>query len=354
MKFGANDSRSHRWGVILAGGDGKRLLPLTRRIASDDRPKQFCAILGDETLLHQTQRRVSQLVQAWRTVLVLTRTHEPFYADEVAGIPSSRLLIQPSNQGTAPAILYSLLRLCEMDPKGVVAFFPSDHYFSDDEAFVGHIDSAYAVAASRPEVVILLGIPPETPEVEYGWIEPGIPLGTPVPDSVCRVSRFWEKPHGTLAAELMERGCLWNSFVMVGHVHAFLNLIRQALPGLIEAFESIRTSVIYGVRENGIDRALLQYQRHQLFSGGVVGAAQMTSPCFGQPVSVGVIWANPAVSAPYWSAKASRRGGGANPAAKKGGCWFTRRQPGKGGCYTCPFIAVQILEGDNKQCVTIH
>ena len=243
MKFGANDSRSHRWGLILAGGDGKRLLPLTRRIAGDDRPKQFCAILGDETLLHQTQRRVSRLVQAWRTLLVLTRTHEPFYADEVAGIPSSRLLIQPSNQGTAPAILYSLLRLCEMDPKGVVAFFPSDHHFSDDEAFVGHIDSAYAVAASRPEVVILLGIPPETPEVEYGWIEPGIPLGTPVPDSVCRVSRFWEKPHGTLAAELMERGCLWNSFVMVGHVHAFLNLIRHALPRLIEAFESIRTQL---------------------------------------------------------------------------------------------------------------
>jgi mannose-1-phosphate guanylyltransferase len=243
MKFGANDSRSRRWGVILAEGDGKRLLPLTRRIASDDRPKQFCPILGDETLLHQTQRRVYQLVQAWRTVLVLTRTHEPFYADEVAGIPSSRLLIQPSNQGTAPAILYSLLRLCEMDPKGVVAFFPSDHYFSDDEAFTGHIDSAYAAAASRPEVVILLGIPPETPEMEYGWIEPGIPLGTPVPESVCRVSRFWEKPHGTLAAELMERGCLWNSFVMVGHVRAFLNLIRQALPHLIEAFESIRTQL---------------------------------------------------------------------------------------------------------------
>ena len=157
-------------------------------------------------------------------------------------MPSSRLLIQPSNQGTAPAILYSLMRLCEMDPKGVVAFFPSDHHFSDEEAFVGVIDSAYAAAASRPEVVILLGITPETPEVEYGWIEPGIPLRSPVPDSVFRVSRFWEKPYRTLASALMERGCLWNSFVMVGHVHAFLSLIRHALPRLAEAFESIRPS----------------------------------------------------------------------------------------------------------------
>jgi mannose-1-phosphate guanylyltransferase len=237
------DSRSHRWGLILAGGDGQRLLPLTRRIAGDDRPKQFCAVLDNETLLQQTQRRVSRLVRPWRTLLVLTGAHEPFYADEVAGIPSSRLLIQPSNRGTAPAILYGLLRLREMDPKALVAFFPSDHHFSDDEAFISHIDSAYGVAASEPEMVILLGIPPETPEVEYGWIEPGVPLGHPVPDSVSRVSRFWEKPSGALASQLMERGCLWNSFVMVGYVHAFLNLVRHALPGLHGVFEAIRRSL---------------------------------------------------------------------------------------------------------------
>jgi mannose-1-phosphate guanylyltransferase len=152
-------------------------------------------------------------------------------------------LIQPSNQGTAPAILYSLLRLREMDPKGIVAFFPPDHHFSDDEAFTGHIDSAYAAAASQPGMVVLLGIPPETPEVEYGWIEPGTPLGDPAADSVCRVSRFWEKPSDSVASSLMERGCLWNSFVMVGYVHAFLNLIRRALPGLVELFESIRSSL---------------------------------------------------------------------------------------------------------------
>ena len=61
-------------------------------------------------------------------------------------------------------------------------------------------------------------------------------------DSVYHVSRFWEKPHQTLASALMERGCLWNSFVMIGHVNAFLNLVRHTLPDLVDSFESIRQS----------------------------------------------------------------------------------------------------------------
>jgi mannose-1-phosphate guanylyltransferase len=238
----AGVGRRRRWGVILAGGDGTRLLPLTRSIAGDDRPKQFCAVIGDETLLSQTQRRISRLIPRPRTLLVLTQAHEPFYKDQLRGLPSSRLLIQPCNRGTAPAILYSLLHIRDRESNGVVAVFPSDHYFADDAAFIAHIDSAYTAAALRPEKLILLGIPAETPEVDYGWIQPGEPLDGPVLDHVFTVSRFWEKPTSVLASALMEDGALWNSFVMVGHVSVFLKLIRNALPGLIESFESSRSS----------------------------------------------------------------------------------------------------------------
>jgi mannose-1-phosphate guanylyltransferase len=258
VKTGTCSCVSHRWGVILAGGDGKRLLPLTRRITGDDRPKQFCALTGGETLLKQTRRRVARMVSGLQTLLLLTRTHQDYYTDELTDVPSSCLLIQPYNHGTAPAIAYGLTRLQQMDPKGVVAFFPSDHHFGNDEALVEHIDSAFAQAELHPARVILLGIEPESPEEAYGWIEPGLPLAGDSPNGISEVSGFWEKPSRLIASRLMRRGCLWNSFVMVGTVGAFINVMRQTLPNLLARFESISVGADPGMEEEALDSLYLK------------------------------------------------------------------------------------------------
>jgi len=228
--------RKHEWAVILAGGDGTRLKSLTRRIIDDERPKQFCPVMGDVTLVEETQRRVALELAKERTLFVVNRFHEPYYAGILGDTPASNLIEQPRNIGTAPAILYSVLKIAAVDPQAMIGFFPSDHYVSDNTKFMAHIRSAFETAHVGQDLVILLGVEPESPETEYGWIEPAQAIQGH--RQLPRVRRFWEKPSSGLAAVLQLRGCLWNSFVMVASARALIDIIASATPALYNAFAS--------------------------------------------------------------------------------------------------------------------
>ena len=239
--------------VILAGGDGARLSSFTHEVYGYHLPKQFCPLFEGETLLEQTMRRVSILVPPAQTLTVLNRAHRKFYSPILNGTAASNLLIQPENRGTAPAILCALLRLVEAGRTGPVAIFPSDHYVSDDAAFMLHVATAIRAVNRSPQLTVLLGIAPEGPETEYGWIEPGSPL--PLPDvgigKVSRIRRFLEKPSPEVARELYDRNYLWNSFVLIANPTTLLSLIARAIPELYEVFSGIRP-FFGGAAENEI------------------------------------------------------------------------------------------------------
>ena len=231
------------WGLVLAGGEGSRLRSLTRQISGDPRPKQFCKILDGETLLERTRRRADLVARLDRQVVVVTRAHEPYYRDLARELAPERLVVQPDNRGTAAGILYPLLRIRQLAGDVPVAIFPSDHYVSDDVAFAGYVRAALDIVRHGPELVTLLGIDPSTPEIEYGWIEPAaIPL--PIDgEPAFPIRRFWEKPSPRLAQWLWSNGALWNSFVMVGQVDAFLRLLWRGVPELLVAFDPIRRAL---------------------------------------------------------------------------------------------------------------
>ena len=231
-----------RWAVILAGGDGTRLQSMTRALTGDNRPKQFVPIIGGSTLLDQTRLRVARSVMPSQTLIVVTQKHRRFYDSLAHEISPSLLLQQPANKGTAPAIIYALLRVATKSPKARVALFPSDHFFTDDEQFMSHVDTAFDAAQIAPEKITLLGITPTNAEKEYGWIEPQRSILGSAARSITQVKRFWEKPSATLAHTLMDRGCLWNSFVIVGRVDALLRMTQAAVPQLYASFATLTPS----------------------------------------------------------------------------------------------------------------
>jgi mannose-1-phosphate guanylyltransferase len=205
-------------------------------ITGDERPKQFCSLLGSETLLERTRRRAGLLIRPAQMLVSLTRGHEPFYRPLLGDMPAHCAVIQPDDRGTAPAIVYGVMRIAAMAPMATVAIFPSDHYIDDDRRFMEQVAGAFTALERRPDLVALLGIAPETAEVEYGWIEPAEKIAaTPL----FRVRRFWEKPPTEVAQALFARRCLWNSFVMVARIPTLLALIRHAAPALHGAFASI-------------------------------------------------------------------------------------------------------------------
>jgi mannose-1-phosphate guanylyltransferase len=230
--------KRHRWGVILAGGDGTRLQPLTRLACGDNRPKQFCPLLGGKTLLAQTRKRVAKTIDPDRVLFVLTKKHERFYKESLECVPGFQKIVQAHNQGTLPAILWSLLHLFHTDESALVAFFPSDHYFGNETAFMSTIERSFDFAEKEPDSVILLGAGAERPEPEYGWIEPGSVTQPGFGREFAPVRRFWEKPPLETAKALLAQGCLWNTFVMIGSAVGFLEMIRRAAPVLFETFQA--------------------------------------------------------------------------------------------------------------------
>jgi len=257
--------RSRRWGVVLAGGDGTRLKSLTRLISGDDRPKQFCHLFGNESLLDLAQKRAERSISPEQILVPLTSSHRAFYVQEPRIRPSQRI-VQPANRGTAPPILYSLLSIEQANDDAIVAVVPSDHHFSNEPAFTDSLECAFEVAAQHPGFVVLLGASPRGPEVEYGWIE----IGPGVHDAGgvwSRVRGFFEKPSFHATSELLARGSLWNTFVMVGHVRGFLEMVNASVAGVVGR---LREGPLWAGEEVHIENSLYEHIRAVDFSREVL------------------------------------------------------------------------------------
>ncbi len=223
-----------RWGIVLAGGEGERLKPLIRQWLGHERPKQFCTLTSDKTLLEETLDRVAGLIEPGRLVTIIGREHGKYMngCAERAGL----LIAQPAGRETAPGIFLPAAHIMRADPDATVMIFPSDHYISSAPAFRACIRRAADLVERRPDKLVLLGAVPDAPEVDYGWIEPERPIP---PTDERQVARFREKPDAREAAAMFESGCLWNTMVMAVKVRTLWDMGRATLPEMMEHFDAL-------------------------------------------------------------------------------------------------------------------
>jgi mannose-1-phosphate guanylyltransferase len=229
--------KKHSWAVVLAGGDGTRLQALTQWVSGDARPKQFCPFFGEKSLLNHTRERIAPLFHEEQSLFALARAHERFYQEQLEDVHAWRKVVQPSNRGTAVAMVRCLRVIERQDDDAVVAFFPSDHHYLNGSAFRETVACGLNLITEYPSSILILGAEARSPETEYGWIQPGRTLVDSLVNPLQRVSRFWEKPELPHAEILQRQGCLWNTFVTIGYAGAFLELLQATVPELTRALD---------------------------------------------------------------------------------------------------------------------
>ena len=222
--------------VILCGGSGTRLWPLSRK----SYPKQFVPLLGEETLFQASARRMTGTDDrlAFQAPLVLTNADFRFIVVEqlqAVGIDPGAILIEPEGRNTAPAILAAALHALASDPQAVLLVAPSDHVVPDMPAF--HAAVAQGLEPVAAGDLVTFGIQPTHPETAYGYLELGsLPQGSPV-----KLTRFVEKPDAARAAEMLAAGhFLWNAGIFLFRATDILAAFEAHAPNLIVP---VRTAV---------------------------------------------------------------------------------------------------------------
>ncbi len=245
--------------VVMAGGKGTRFWPRSR----SRRPKQFLAIAGKETLLHQTVHRLDRAFEPQHIFIVTTRELADETRRMLPELPPENILVEPEGRNTAPCLALSLVEIERRIPKGVMVVLSADHWIGDTEAFIEDVETAVKHAATTGELVVF-GIKPTYPETGYGYIE----VNDSGHDLVQKVFAFREKPPMDMALKYLESGChYWNAGMFVWTLQDFRKALLQHCPDVLtpldawadQGADEVALPVIYGLLPQvAIDVALME------------------------------------------------------------------------------------------------
>ncbi|PJI47127.1 MULTISPECIES: mannose-1-phosphate guanylyltransferase/mannose-6-phosphate isomerase [Pseudomonas] len=207
--------------VILSGGSGSRLWPLSRK----QYPKQFLALTGDHTLFQQTLERL--VFEGMEPPVVVSNQEHRFIVQEqleALSLKTQSILLEPFGRNTAPAVAIAAMKLMAEGRDELLLILPADHVIEDQRAFQRAL--ALATNAAEKGEMVLFGVPADRPETGYGYIKSGDERG--LPDGVIRVERFIEKPDEARAQQFVEDGgYFWNSGMFLFRASRFLEELKK-------------------------------------------------------------------------------------------------------------------------------
>lgn len=220
---GTLGSDLHTWALVLAGGDGTRLRPLTTTRTGAQVPKQFCSLVGGHTLLEEAIARAEGVVPRERICSIVAHQHRQWWSSLLADHHSRNVIVQPRGRGTGIGILYSVLHIAARDPQARILVVPADHHVRDEPTLRQGLRAALKRVERHPDRPVLVGLEPERIDPELGYILPG----TLDSSGVQSVRRFIEKPDPNEAGTLIADGGLWNTFIFATSAQALVGLFMN-------------------------------------------------------------------------------------------------------------------------------
>jgi mannose-1-phosphate guanylyltransferase len=222
------------YAVIMAGGGGTRLWPVSRK----KRPKQMIPLVEERTLFEATVQRLHGILHPERILVVTVAEQAEALMAQAPEIPRENFLLEPEPRGTASVVGLAAAVLQRRDPQAVMALLPSDHFIRNRDLFF--LLLRVAVDVAEKDYLVTLGITPSYPSTVYGYIQRGEPLPEPFYYPAYRVVRFQEKPDEREAREMLRSGSYsWNSGMFVWRAAAILDEIGRQMPALKTALDQI-------------------------------------------------------------------------------------------------------------------
>ena len=229
----------HTYCIIMAGGRGERFWPLS----ADNMPKPFLNILGEETMIQLTVKRVGMLLPMDRIFVVLGKSHECIAREQLPDLPPANFLIEPEGRDTAACIGFAAVTLQKIDPNAVMIVLPADHFIPDGEHFVQTV-SFGVYMAEREDCLITIGIKPTRPETGYGYINAHKPIFSSDSGTCLRVERFIEKPDIQRAQQYLNEGnYFWNAGMFIWKTVTVLAGIARHMPDLYSGLLDIQKAI---------------------------------------------------------------------------------------------------------------